>query len=189
MDELNKEDLARSIGHTIRLLRQERKLTIKEFGERTGLSSPFLSQVENGRAMPSIVTLHRLAIALGTTAQALLAGDDPDTISVVRSGEGRVFELGEGGAEVRFLVRGSHRMEVTLTVADPGFDQPEYMEHVGDDMVFVLEGQIEVEVADLRTEILNSGDAMGYPSVVPHRWRVVGDSPARFLMVSAPATF
>lgn len=189
MTELNKEDLARSIGHTIRRLRQERGLTLKEFGEKTGLSGPFLSQLENGRAMPSIVTLHRAASALGTTAQALLAGDDSEAISVVRDGEGRPFELGEGGAVVRFLIRGSHRMEVTLTVADPGFRQSEYMEHIGDDMVFVLDGQIEVEMAGLRTEMLNPGDAMGYPSTVPHRWQVIGDEQARFLMVSAPATF
>lgn len=189
MAELNKEDLARSIGHTIRRLRQERGLTLKEFGEETGLSGPFLSQLENGRAMPSIVTLHKVAIALGTTAQAVLAGDDPEAITVVRSGEGRTFELGNGGATVRFLIRGSYRMEVTLTVADPGFKQSEYIEHFGDDMVFVLDGRIEVEVADACTELLNPGDAMGYPSSAPHRWRVRGDEPARFLMVSAPATF
>ena len=189
MAELNKEDLARSIGRTIRRLRQERGMTIKELGEQAGLSSPFLSQLENGRAMPSIVTLHQAAAALGTTAQALLAGDDPEAISVVRAGEGRAFELSEGGAVVRFLIRGSHRMEVTLTVADPGFERSEYMEHIGDDMVYVLGGQIEVELADYGTQVLKEGDAMGYPSTIPHRWRVAGDQPARFLMVSAPATF
>lgn len=189
MADPSKEDLAQSIGRTIRRLRQERGLTLKQFGERTELSGPFLSQLENGRAMPSVVTLHRVATSLGTTAQALLAGDDPEAISVVRSGEGRAFEVGEGGAVVRFLFRGSHRMEVTLTVAEPGFNQQEYMEHVGDDMIFVLDGQIEVEVAGLRTDVLGPGDAMGYPSTLPHRWRVTGDQPARFLMVSAPATF
>ncbi len=189
MAELNKQGMARSIGRGIRRLRQERGLTIKAFGEQTGLSGPYLSQLENGRAMPSIVTLHRVATALGTTAQALLAGDDAEAINVVRSGDGRAFELGDGGAVVRFLIRGSHRMEVTLTVAEPGFRQSEYMEHVGDDMIFVLEGQIEIEIADYRTETLCPGDAIGYPSTIPHRWRVVGDGPARFLFVSAPATF
>ena len=86
MAELNKEDLAKSIGRVIRVLRQERGLTLKEFGEKTGLSGPFLSQLENGRAMPSIVTLHLAADALGTTAQALLAGDDSEPVSVVRKG-------------------------------------------------------------------------------------------------------
>ena len=104
-------------------------------------------------------------------------------------GEGRVFEVSDVGAVVRFLFRGSHRMEATLTVAEPGFAQSEPMEHIGDDMVFVIEGQIEIEVAGVRTEVLSPGDAMGYPSTIPHRWRVAGDAPARFLMVSAPATF
>jgi transcriptional regulator with XRE-family HTH domain len=189
MGDLNKDDLAKSIGRGIRRVRQERGLTLREFGEKTGLSGPFLSQLENGRAMPSIVTLHRAADALGTTAQALLAGDDSEPVSVVRAGEGRKFEFGDGGALVSFLMRASHRMEVTLTVADPGFSQSEYMEHVGDDMIYVLEGQIEVEVAEYRTETLGVGDTIGYPSTIPHRWRVIGDEPAKFLFVSAPATF
>jgi len=155
----------------------------------TGLSGPFLSQLENGRAMPSIVTLHRTADALGITAQALLADDDAALVSVVRSGEGKAFEFGDGGAVLSFLMRTSHRMEVTLTVAEPGFSQSEYLEHVGDDMIYVLEGQIEVEVAKYRTETLGAGDSIGYPSTIPHRWRVIGDESARFLFVSAPVTF
>jgi transcriptional regulator with XRE-family HTH domain len=189
MAQLNKEDLAKSIGGGIRVLREERGLTLKEFGEKTGLSGPFLSQLENGRAMPSIVTLHLAADALGTTAQALLAGDDSEPVSVVRKGEARSFEFDNRGAVVSFLMRASHRMEVTHTVAQPGFRQAEYMEHVGDDMIYVLEGHIEVEVEDFRTETLGAGDTIGYPSTIPHRWRVVGDESAEFLFVSAPATF
>jgi len=189
MNDLDKEDLAKSIGRTIRSVRQDRGMTLKDFGNKTGLSGPFLSQLENGRAMPSIVTLHKAADALGTSAQALLAGDDSEPISVVRSGDGRTFEFGDGGAVVRFLMRPSHRMEVTLTVAQPGFQQAEYMEHVGDDMVYVLDGQIEIEVSGYGTEVVGPGDAIGYPSSIPHRWSVVGDEPARFLFVSAPATF
>lgn len=189
MAEVNKEDLAKAIGRGIRALRQERGLTLKEFGEKTGLSGPFLSQLENGRAMPSIVTLHMAADALGTTAQALLAGDESEPVSVVRKGEGRSFAFNDSGAVVSFLMRASHRMEVTHTVAKPGFQQSEYMEHVGDDMIYVLQGQIEVEVAEFRTETLQAGDTIGYPSTIPHRWRVIGDEPAEFLFVSAPATF
>ena len=189
MAELNKDDLAKSIGRGIRRVRQERGMTLKEFGDETGLSGPFLSQLENGRAMPSIVTLHRVAEALGTTAQALLAGDDAELVSIVRAGEGRTFEFGDGGAIVRFVMRSSHRMEVTQTVARPDFEQSEYMEHAGDDMLYVLRGQVEVEVLDHRTETLSAGDAIGYPSSIPHRWRVIGDEQAEFLFVSAPATF
>ncbi|MDJ0925191.1 MAG: cupin domain-containing protein [Acidimicrobiia bacterium] len=189
MAELNKDDLAKSIGRGIRRVRQERGLTLKEFGDQTGLSGPFLSQLENGRAMPSIVTLHRAAEVLGTTAQALLAGDDAEPVSVVRAGEGRTFDFGDGGASVRFVMRASHRMEVTETVAQPGFEQSEFMEHVGDDMIYVLRGEVEVEIRDQKTERLSAGDAIGYPSTIPHRWRVVSDEPAEFLFVSAPATF
>ncbi len=42
--------------------------------------------------------------------------------------------------------------------------------HLGEEFVFVLEGQIELTV-DEKSMILNEGDSAVYNSNIPHRWK------------------
>ena len=48
----------------VRVLRRERGLTQQELGRRSGLSRSFLSQVENGKRVPSLSSLTRISAAL-----------------------------------------------------------------------------------------------------------------------------
>ncbi|MGP4052726.1 helix-turn-helix domain-containing protein, partial [Streptomyces sp. 2A115] len=74
MDE-SKETLR--VGAAVRRRRRALELTLAVVAERSGLSVPFLSQVENERARPSMRSLERVADALGTTRVELLAAADP----------------------------------------------------------------------------------------------------------------
>ncbi len=67
------DEQALRIGSRIRELRRRRGLTLVRLAERTDLSHPFLSQLERGHARPSMVSLERIATALGTTQVELLA--------------------------------------------------------------------------------------------------------------------
>ncbi len=69
---LEGEDVAAKIGGRIRSLRRRQGLTLKQVAQATDLSHPFLSQVERGRTLPSITSLYRIALALGTSPSALL---------------------------------------------------------------------------------------------------------------------
>ena len=48
-------------------------ISVRELARLTDLSASFVSQLERGLARPRITSLHRVARALGTTAQALLS--------------------------------------------------------------------------------------------------------------------
>ncbi len=58
------EQLHRSIGDTIRGLRKEKDLTLKQMSKRTGLSVSLLSQIERAESSASISSLYKIAIAL-----------------------------------------------------------------------------------------------------------------------------
>ena len=60
------------MGHAIKQRRHAHAFTLVDLAERAGLSQPFLSQVENGRARPSMSSLHRIATALGTAGVMFL---------------------------------------------------------------------------------------------------------------------
>ena len=58
------ENLHRVIGETIRTLRKDRNLTLKQMARRTGLSVSLLSQIERAESSASISSLYKIAVAL-----------------------------------------------------------------------------------------------------------------------------
>ena len=65
------ENLHRVIGETIRGLRKERSLTLKQMSRRTGLSVSLLSQIERAESSASISSLYKTATALDVRVQDL----------------------------------------------------------------------------------------------------------------------
>jgi DNA-binding NtrC family response regulator len=65
------EQLHRVIGETIRNLRKERNLTLKQMAKRTGLSVSLLSQIERAESSASISSLYKIAVALDARIQDL----------------------------------------------------------------------------------------------------------------------
>jgi DNA-binding NtrC family response regulator len=65
------EQLHRVIGDTIRNLRKEKDLTLKQMSRRTGLSVSLLSQIERAESSASISSLYKIAIALESRIQDL----------------------------------------------------------------------------------------------------------------------
>jgi transcriptional regulator with XRE-family HTH domain len=63
-----------SFGDRLRDARQAAGLSQSGLSERSGLPKPTLSRYENGHVLPSLVTLRRLADALGVAEAALLPG-------------------------------------------------------------------------------------------------------------------
>ena len=58
------EDVAATVGHNVRALRQQRRMTIDGLAAAAGLSRGTVIQVESARGNPSIATLCNLAAAL-----------------------------------------------------------------------------------------------------------------------------
>jgi len=65
------EQLHKAIGETIRGLRKERDLTLKQMSRRTGLSVSLLSQIERAESSASIGSLYKIAVALDARIQDL----------------------------------------------------------------------------------------------------------------------
>lgn len=187
------------IGAGIRRRRRALDLTLAEVAARSGLSSPFLSQIENDRARPSMRSLQRVADALGTTAvQLLAAGETPRRVDIVRADADPGLDAGlEGGpdagagaagpgaaadpvARVRPLVRGRHQMHALEFTGD--HDAGRAFRHRNDELMYVADGAAEVE-ADGRTHRLGRGDTLYLTGGVEHRWRAL-EAGTRVLLVA-----
>jgi transcriptional regulator with XRE-family HTH domain len=154
------------VGAAVRRRRRALDLTLAEVSGRSGLSSPFLSQIENDRARPSMRSLQRIADALGTTAVRLLAAsDETRTVDVVRADDdsGLAPET-----HVRPLVRGRHQLHALEFVGEHEADRE--FRHRNDELMYVADGAVEVE-AEGRIHRLSRGDTLLLSGGVRHRWR------------------
>jgi transcriptional regulator with XRE-family HTH domain len=62
----------KEFGLVIKNLRQQRQLSQEALGFATTLDRAFISQLENGHKQPTLLTIFRLAAALGVSAAELL---------------------------------------------------------------------------------------------------------------------
>lgn len=75
-----------SIGNNIRNLRKEKKMTLKQIADVMGCSPQLISQYENGKRIPKIETIDKIAKALNVPRNDLLDWKDiPEVVDYVYS--------------------------------------------------------------------------------------------------------
>jgi transcriptional regulator with XRE-family HTH domain len=173
-------DAASVLGKRVRQLRTARGLTLKQLGAATGLSHGFLSQVERDRARPSMATLGDIAGALGVSAGALLSQTTNGTARHVRRAEASLVD--NNGVMVRALTGRDALMKVMESAGS--FERLERTGHPGEEVVYVIEGQVEIEVGD-ETFLLGAGDVLNFDSSLAHAYQTVGDAQPRVLVITA----
>jgi len=86
------------IGVNIKRLREEKNITLRELAEKLHVSASFISQVETGKATPSLSSLKNIADALQTTIGSLAGENEKAVSSPVTKEEERVAlkQIGKG---------------------------------------------------------------------------------------------
>jgi quercetin dioxygenase-like cupin family protein len=133
-------------------------------------------------------SLTSIASTLGTTAQALMAAAElpvvpaVEPVSVVRSEpDAGPPPVDSPGGTVRTLVRGERAMLPVEYTGAPG-DFDEYFRHDGEEFVYVMRGQIEVDIEG-ELHVAAAGDSIYYAGGLRHRWRTISDEEVRLVVV------
>jgi quercetin dioxygenase-like cupin family protein/DNA-binding XRE family transcriptional regulator len=192
------EDVDLRLGGAIRARRHELGLTLVDMAAQAGLSHPFLSQLERGLARPSMRSLSAIAATLGTTAQVLMAEAEPaggtansvssadrgsstGPVSVVRADTQSPDPVDSPGGTVRALVRGERAMLPVEFVGAPR-DFDEYYQHPGEEFVYVVHGQIELDIEG-ELHAAAAGDSIYYAGGLRHRWRSTSEEEVHLVVV------
>src|SRR3989440_12686370 len=77
------------VGPRVRALREAMDLSLRDLGERSGVSAPMLSQVERGETSPTLAVASRIAAGLELRLSQLLRLDEDGAVTIVRAGERR----------------------------------------------------------------------------------------------------
>lgn len=165
---------AERLGRQIRAVRRARGMTLVQMAAAADLSHPFLSQLERGLARPSMLSLEKIARALGSSQLELISGAAdlarPSVTSsptLVRADEGDSGPYGQG--EARLLVQGDRAFH-PMTFEGANTSGGEYHAHDEDEFLHVLEGSCTVELREHGRFILGVGDSLYYVGGTPHRW-------------------
>lgn len=194
---LDQPDAAQmSLGAEIRRRRKKHGLTLTNLAAQAQISHPFLSQLERGYARPSMTTLERIATALDTTQVSLMLAAKPadvrndptpvpDGAHLVRVDEGAVLPQEDDKIGYARLLVGAHAAFYPQEQVLSRRTYAGYFEHAQDEWVYVVSGEIEVDLGDGKYVELREGDSLYYAGGIPHRWRLLGSDIAKVIVVQA----
>lgn len=169
-----------AFGGRIRDLRRKAGLTLQTLADQAGISVGFLSQVERGKATPSLGTLASLAAALGVDVDVFISTPKPAD-SVTRQGERPQFALADSSLRYERLTTVLPGGTLSsLVVHIPEGYASEITAHVGEELIVVLDGTVRQTLGDA-TFMLHPGDSLHFMGDTPHSFANVGEGPARLL--------
>lgn len=182
------------IGDHLRLRRQERGLSLRDLAARLGVSPSLISQIERGRANPSVSTLYAIVAELDISLDELLfndrrlperpaAGAEADgertAGPVQRTASRKSIRLASGVTWERLTTRSEPNVEflyVTYEVGGASSPNDTYQRHQGHEWGYVISGELQVTIGFDEFK-LGPGDAVSIDSTTPHRLANLGSEP------------
>ena len=186
---------AYDIGHKLRQLRLRKKIALVDLGKHTGLSASMLSQLENGKLIPTLPTLARIAMVFEVGLEFFFGDKRPARIfSVVRAQDRVRFpELSDDpvpGYYFEVLTYNAMDKNLSAYLADfPKMPDEESSSgehlHEGTEFVHVLEGTLTIHYGS-EVYILETGDSVYFDSSEAHSYRGTSDQAAKAIVVTSP---
>ncbi len=173
------------LGSLIRKRRKQLGFTLQVACAKADLSAGYLSQLERGNATPSLGTLNKVARALDVGIEYFVSTPRADDA------------LTRAGSRFRFALDGTLMAYEAVSTEIPGGELSSYIinvpagssteiiNHDGEEIVFVLEGEI-VHSLDDEFFSMRVGDSLHYRGNRFHSLANKSSKPARILWTCTP---
>jgi len=185
------------VPRRLRAERERRGISLRELARRLKISPSAISQIETGRARPSVATLWAIVTELGMSLDDLFAHETdapsadagappappdppPTSLPVVSAAAREALQLATGVRWERMTADTDPEVDFIWVVYEAGgSSSPEdsFIRHAGREYGLVMSGRLEVTVG-FETRVLGPGDSISFDSTTPHRLRNTGDEPA-----------
>jgi transcriptional regulator with XRE-family HTH domain len=170
-----------ALGRRLKALRVTRGLSLKEVGIGTGLSTSFLSMVENGRTELTVGRLVCLLDFHGVELRDLLPERDTHQPVVLRSTDRQVVDSSDTHVRTEPLAAWHYGdMATGFLRFEAGAELAEVAAEPGPKFVFVLAGELMIDFDD-SSVVLREGDSVWFEASRLHRHINVGDGEAHVI--------
>jgi transcriptional regulator with XRE-family HTH domain len=180
------------IGQKLRQLRLRKKIALVDLGKHTGLSASMLSQLENGKLVPTLPTLARIAMVFDVGLEHFFSDRKSKRVfSIVRADERLRFpdqpDSAIPGYFFEVLAFGTPDKSMSAYLAD--FPKREgrivrHHSHDGSEFVHVLAGSLTINYQS-EDHILNAGDSVYFDASEPHSYTGRTEEASRAIVVTS----
>lgn len=177
--------VSEQLGETIRDLRRQHGLTLREMAEKTGLSTGFLSKIERGFSQPSINNLHKICYVLHVSIDDLAApaeeGGRPERAAaseapmplIKKEQRSLIYNVNNVvKLESIFSSSAQYKLDVlTLTGSRVEYASKHRYEEIG----IVSQGKMEIEFETGHCYQMDVGDVLQIPADTEHTVRSLSE--------------
>ncbi len=175
-----------NVGSELRGRRNELRMSLRELAESTGLSTGFLSQVENDRVSPSLASLERIGGALRLPLFEILSSDGRDP--VVRADRRPVTRLKQLNVEVGLLTNFPNWQMLPFVRRLERGEKYEAvrLDRAREEWMYVLCGEMELGLLNQDVHRLGPGDSVHFASGRLVSVNSVGDEALEIICMMTP---
>ncbi len=181
------------LGSKLRQLRLRKKIALADLAKHTGLSSSMLSQLENGKMIPTLPTLARISMVFDVGLDYFFGQKRGRKLfSVVRAKERIRFperaDLPCPAYSFECLTFAATGQNFNAYLADfsktePGEGTAHF--HDGTEFIFMLEGELNIRFQG-EDHVLEEGDSVLMDSSEPHAYSATKKKGSRAVVVTVP---
>lgn len=170
------------IGPKVKQLRTDSRLSMQAAAAEADVSPATIHKIEQGEMVPTITTLLKIANAFDRPISYFVEDDEPDPAAAATThpNERQQIYTAHRGITLEGISGPYGQFKIASTVATviPGASSgTKPMLHPGEELVYMLNGQLEFTVGD-ETFLLSIGDSLHFLADNPHSWRNPGDQVA-----------
>lgn len=175
----------RLMGARLRAGRRRSGLTVAAAAKASGLSTGFISLMENGKTDATVGRLTQLLQAYEMSISDVVGRDQelaaeparpevqPAIAEYVSPQEKLIYRF--------FDPDGSDLMPVHVLIG-PGGGWLDVSVHQGEETIYLLHGRVELHAGDDVVE-LGAGDRYRVPALAPHSYRAIGEEPVELFAI------
>jgi transcriptional regulator with XRE-family HTH domain len=181
------EAIGDGLGRRLRALRRARGMTLAEVAEETSFTPGYLSQIENGQAVPALSALADVAAALGADIAAFFPPEEAPRVRVSRAGDTRRIRIASDPT-TEYVVLASRGSDGAFSALIARYTQDSAdvsSRHFGERFVYVRSGEGVLEISGEAYE-LRPGRFVHYSSHQEHSLTVTSEEPLETVWLVDP---
>ena len=183
-----------NFGDKLRIIREKKKLTLKEVGLKAGVSESLISQIERNKVSPAIDTLMMIANVLEIDLEYLFSDlKKTKNINLVKAENRNKIVLDKivyQQLSKTIEENGLHSIEAyEMHIAVSGKSVSNEYGHKGKELGLIIQGKAEFSIGNEKYS-LEKGDSISFDSSLPHKLENTGNEElVAFWVITPPKLF
>ncbi|MBI4649768.1 helix-turn-helix transcriptional regulator [Candidatus Desantisbacteria bacterium] len=173
-----------TLGEKIKNIRLEKRITLEEVARHTKLTPSFISQIERNLASPSVQSLHKIAIALGSKISNFFEENDSKGLVLLKKNYKQNIPVKFQAYTIRLIndISSINLHPFVIILDNSPNAEKELPSHSEDEFGIVIKGKILLSINKV-TYTMEEGDCIYLTSPGKHKITNIGNKKVEVLWI------